>query len=380
MRSFRNAAHAGFAALLLSAAVHAQPSDCELGTFGERLLNRYLLQSCWDKNKALQERVKGIETQFKRPDDPPASWIGRAREQLDLLLAEVQKREPKPVYAPLVQSLNEATAQLGILPDMSSLGARQTYRALQIDTWKADAPLDLPGGIATKYLTASGCSDKTAPDAKCAAVFQRAVDLGDDVFVAASVVGLLHEDRAKKFHEDAVLHEKRWHAYLYDTQFQYFWELGLNRWLEETCFDSFIFKCDKQKRDPKGTPIGPREPPTHRAILLHPDIGVQYIDAEPKGERFKPALVIQWFGYQWWDWKDNSDKISGLRGLSFASTISDNANYKALGWGAQIQINEYAVAFTSHSGKLGITLNLQLGDKISKLNTESADKLKKLKD
>jgi hypothetical protein len=380
VRSFLSAAVVGFAAFVACAPLHAQTSSCDVGTFQQRLRNRYFLDSCWNENKALQQRVERAKANVKPKDEPPSGLAARAREQLILLRREVDARVPTRDYADaLKKSLDEAIAQLALLPGIDSLDAAETYRALQTDTWKLDAAPTVPGGQPQKYLRDSGCAAERDSNTKCREVFQRAVEYSDDLLAAGYVIGVLHEKAIKDGYDQAVLREKRWHAYLYDTQFQYWWELGLNRWREETCFDSFVFKCDKQGRDADGNPLGFRDPPTNRAVFFHPDVGVQYLDAEPKGDKFKPALVVQWFGYQWWDWKDNSDKVHGLRGLSFASTISDNANYKALGWGAHIQINEYALAFTSHSGKLAITLNLQLGDKISKLNDEWADKLKKAK-
>jgi hypothetical protein len=390
VRSSRNAATAVFAAsLLFCAPVHAQSSKCDTGPVVLRLVDRYTAE-CLKDNEALQKRKKSIESAFERKDEASASWPGRAREQFQLLLEEVQKRATSPPYADaLKDSLNDAIVQLSLLPDMAALAARETFPSLQTNTWRTSVrPSRAPGGLAASHLrdTDARCVDENDPgtDPKCRAAFGRAVQVGDDVFIAGTIIAKLHAPEAKRFHDLAALREKRWHAYLYDTQFQYWWELGLNRYLEENCADRYLLpligkKCDKQERDKDKNPLGFREPPEYRAVFLHPDVGLQYLDAEPHGDRLKPALVIQWVGYQWWKWKENEAKINSLRGVSFVSTISDNASNKTIGWGAQIQLGEYAVAFTGHRSKLAITLNLQLGDKISKLNEEWADKLKRLK-
>lgn len=388
MRSFPSALAALIAAsFALCAPLHAQPAKCEKGAVVLRLVDRYS-KECIEHNDALQKRKKEIEAAFERKDESSASWTGRAREQLGALLRQADTSNP-PYQGPLTQSLKEAIAQISLLPDLTSLAARETYPALQLDTWNVGPRRNQrPDGLgaSTLYDASPACADENdaGTSATCRQAFDRAVQVADYVYLAGQVMVALHKSQGKSFHELATLREKRWHAYLYDTQFQYFWELGLNRWREETCFDRAIValfdECKRPVRDKHDNPLGFREPPTNRAIFLHPDIGLQYIDAEPDGDRFKPTLLIQWFGYQWWDWKDNSEKITGLRGVSFVSTLSDNATAKTLGWGAMFQVNQYAVAFTGHGSKLAVTLNLTLGDKISKLNDDWANKLKRLKD
>jgi hypothetical protein len=374
------------AALVVFAAfdAHSQ-SVCDRGPFRERLEDRYVNPICLKENAATEKRVEAVDAAFKSKDETSATWRERAREQLRLLLSEVNKRPATLPYVDVLkQALDEAVAQLNLLPTMDDLAHRTTYPALQIDTWKPSSRAsNRPGGLAAKHMNDTGCIDNTGTDPKCRDAFRRATEIGDDVFVAAEIISRLHEPQGKKFEQLAALREKRWHAYLYDTQFQYFWELGLNRWREETCFDRYLVRlfgreCKEQKRDEYDNPLGFREPPDHRAIFLHPDVGLQYIDAEPNGDRLKPALIIQWFGYQWWRWNDNEAQISKLRGISLVSTVSDNVSSDTLGWGVMIQVDQYAVAFTGHGSKFALTLNLQLGDKISKLNEEWADKLKRI--
>jgi hypothetical protein len=371
-------------ALTGAAPVRAQ-ALCDSGTFEERLELRYGNPECL---KATQARRRAVSDAFARLEDKaPAAWMRKAGEEYAALLREV---EASPRQAPYAESLKTqlatAIAQVQGLPGPHALAEREKFRALQIGFWRNVTVLNnTPGDLAARLLRDASCLDKTETDAACSAAFGRASAIGDDVLVAGQITSLLHAIARQDFIDQARLREARWHAYLYDTQFQHWWELGINRHLEEKCpgqLHGYVApligrKCEPPARDPQGNPLGFRETPTYRGVFLHPDVGLQYLRHEPRGDRFKPSVVFQWVGYQWWKWQGDGAKITDLRGVSLVSTLSDNVAHKRLGWGAMVQYESYAVAFTSHSGKLAITLNLQLGGRISRLNEEWADRLKR---
>jgi hypothetical protein len=134
-------------------------------------------------------------------------------------------------------------------------------------------------------------------------------------------------------------------------------------------------ECRELKRDPHGNPLDWREPPSFRAIALHPDIGFMYDQNDPKGSRTNVALVFQWFGYQWWEWETN--KVKDLRGLSIVSTVADNAVGYPVGLGLQAQYGKYAFAVTTHGGKPIYTLSLNLLERLSSLDEQASDFLRR---
>jgi hypothetical protein len=238
------------------------------------------------------------------------------------------------------------------------------------------------GEFAIKYLQDENCLSAETGDLRCDPIYEEATLLGDQTYAVSAVVARLHLPLRAAFRAQASRRTQAWNAYLYDAQFQYWWELELNRYLESQCPDglnAFVApligkRCERPAQDEWGNLIGFREPPDYKAALLHPDIGVMYIDGEPKGDRFKPAIVVQALGYEWWDWKDA--KIEDRRGISLVVTAADNAELSELGYGLQLRWNGYSIAVTDHDGTLAVTLNLDLTKYIATASPKYAEELK----
>lgn len=131
----------------------------------------------------------------------------------------------------------------------------------------------------------------------------------------------------------------------------------------------------KVVRDDYGNEIGIREAPTSKRILLHPDIGIQYIGNQENGDRFTPALTFQWYGIQKWD-SYTENGVVGLCGLSLVTTIADHRNVSSIGHGLMFHFDSYALGLTSHSGNIAISLNFKLADRLGKVDMNLANELK----
>ncbi len=236
---------------------------------------------------------------------------------------------------------------------------------LSFNQWKLEEGLEV-GGIPFTILATNKCDSETpASNKACEETYQRAILYASFIHQIGAAVNQYNTEARQGMHAEYVAREERWHSYLYDTQFQYAWELMANRYIDVNIRDS--------KRDAFKNLIESREPPRNKGIFLHPDIGLQYIRSQPQGQQIKPALIFQWIGYQQWTWTGNY--VSDIRGISLASTISDNASASRMGWGIQLQYDDYAVALTSHNGVVAVTLNLKLIDRMSTLNNGSVQEL-----
>jgi len=379
---------AALAAALLALPAWGQTDPCAAKSFEDRLLKRYTVDACWKGDAALHKRFEGVTRGFAGKDAEALTWLDLARGQLRAQAAAVQASAGGArQFQDLNDRLGLALTQMDGLRSIDQLGGTdgaQRFPLLQINQWDVDGP---PANFGMRHLEEKGCSDKAPPDEACAAAYATAVELTDHVFVVKKVLSVLREPEAAAMRAQFAQREARWASYFYDTQFPFWWELAANRYLEQYCGDGFHGKvgrllvdeaCKRPKEDPAGNPLEWREPPRYRAIFLHPDIGVQYLREEPRGERLKPALVFQWVGYQWWDWK--GDKVADVRALSLVSTVADTATQKRHGLGVQVQWKGFAVALTRHGSELAVTLNLMLVDRMKELDEEWSAKLKRLKD
>ena len=234
-----------------------------------------------------------------------------------------------------------------------------------IDNFKLQG--DGAGAAPKEWLRRKNCWSVTQKNRvnDCEDEFIKARKLGESIVYVGTVVDKYYVTPRGELLDKLKIREAEWNAYLYATQFQYPWELMLNR-----------YKDNKSaERDDYGNEIGIREAPKKKRIFLHPDVGVQYVSGQVKGEHLIPTLTFQWCGIQKWD-SYSENGIVGLRGVSLVTTVADHKNVSSIGHGLMAHYNSYSVALTSHSGKLAITLNLNLASGLSKINNDLANKLK----
>jgi hypothetical protein len=311
-----------------------------------------------------------------------SAWPQIARAQLELRKQATVNAPPEApasfsaainLYERKLDQFVNDVKRLKSVDDWGALDAA-TPAAFLPDYWKVDGTVRPdPGGLPAKYLSDEQCL-AADPSDRCESVFGRAVALADEVFLVDELVSIMTARQRSNFAAEAASREARWHAYLYDAQFEYWWELALNRYAEVKCPRWLRWDCETPPRDKFDNGLGFRKPPNNKLMLLHPDVGLEYLNHEPAGQRLKPVLIFQWIGYQRWQWQH--DAVSGLKGIAVVSSVADTASTKRFGNGLQLQWQKYAVAVTSHGGYVGVTISRSLIDQIQTVNPEWADKLR----
>lgn len=319
--------------------------------------------SLWSDIQRKKTLVAKTEPNAQRAQVAADALVGVKNE-----LGAIADRTPalKTVIDALLKDL-DATIDWYRLAGVNAVPGDKTPVALE--RWKIEPGSTDPGGAPEQWLKSVGCWAIEASNA-CAGNYSAAIELGGQILVVLGVIDEFNSpQRAKNL---TALQDRlaRWDAYLYGTQFQYVWELMFNRWLDN--------KFREVPRDDFGNDIGLREPPYNRAVALHPDIGLQLIRGQPKGDRIAPAVTFQWLGYLQWRYKET--RVDGLKGISLVSTIADHRGAPAVGTGLMFHWNDYSFAFTSHGGNLAFTFNLKLGDRMSTVNDEWAKEIKKAQD
>lgn len=148
----------------------------------------------------------------------------------------------------------------------------------------------------------------------------------------------------------AAVRDARWRSYFADARSQYPWELLVNSW--------------RYERTVRGK-LGISGPPDWQWIVMHPDIGMQYVRSAAQGDRFKPALLLEVIGYNWWTWGDDH-RPRNAWGVSLARTYADTASVPSGAWGVTVhRNNKYALTLTRREGKTGILFSIDLAGAVT---------------
>lgn len=159
----------------------------------------------------------------------------------------------------------------------------------------------------------------------------------------------------------AAVRDTRWRSYFADARSQYPWELFVN---------SLVYESKLRSN------LGISGPPNWQWIVLHPDIGMQYVRDAARGERFQPALVLELIGYNRWTWGADN-KPQNAWGVSLVRTYADTASVPTSAWGIAIhRNNKYSLTLTRRDGNTGVLLSLDLAGAVTKASQEWSDKFR----
>ncbi len=159
---------------------------------------------------------------------------------------------------------------------------------------------------------------------------------------------------------DARRRDRQWDAYFDEALFQYPWELALNgAWLK---------KHDPRPEDAHGNKLGFLPPPTSQWIVLHPNVGMEYVAAAPDGQQFKPVVYIEMLGYNRWRWGESGDMKNAL-GWSVLASYADRAATKDLRYGVMVHYrNSFDLGITYSDKDVGVILSMDLAQAVSRVS------------
>lgn len=140
----------------------------------------------------------------------------------------------------------------------------------------------------------------------------------------------------------------------------------------ETFFNGlWIEKHDSRPRDEMGNRQGFLSPPTGQWIVLHPNIGFEYVGVAADGNQFEPAVFVELVGYDGWRWNSTGEMRNAL-GISLIGSCSDRAAAQDLGYGVMLHYrNSLALAVTQHGGEKGWLLSTELARYFSKVSDKT---------
>ena len=245
------------------------------------------------------------------------------------------ERDEHPA-AQRVQQLFSATGNIALSAEERSALKRAVLRIVE----EYLATVDAPEAAQMRYRDFDVDAVLARPGGRAAAeALTRAAHLAERASAPdqAAAIGAARER--------AVARDARWRSYFADARSQYPWELFVNSWrYEETV----------RKKD------GISGPPAWQWIVLHPDVGLQYVSSAAAGDRFKPALVLELIGYNRWTW-GGDNRPQNAWGASLVRTYADTASLPSGGWGIALhRHSKYTLTLTRLGGSTGVLFSIDL--------------------
>jgi len=240
-------------------------------------------------------------------------------------------------------------------------GERSAVAPESFWTWDGPEPGSSVAGIDIRaMLSRSGC-EAVPRTAACVATQEAAEGLLRGAQLVRRSYTPLAAEAIQAASVRAAARDARWRSYFADARSQYPWELFVNSWRYET----------RVRRD-----RGLSGPPDWQWIVMHPDIGMQYVRSAAAGDRFKPALILELIGYNWWTWGEEH-KPQNAWGVSLARTYADTASVPSSAWGLAIhRSNKYTLTLTRKAGKTGVLLSIDLAGAVTTASQEWRDRFR----
>ena len=226
---------------------------------------------------------------------------------------------------------------------------------LSPDSFKVDSStLIIPTPPTVDLMSVLGpqCGDNTKAD-KCAAEIAMAETLARTSTLAESALTYYTSCYIDEADKEAIVLDRKWTTYFEDARSQYPWELAFNGW-----------RMDKNDtRDVvNGNRMGFLYPPAYQWILAHPSVALEYVSDAPDGQEFKPAVLVEVFGYNRWKYEADGSMGNAL-GVSAVALFADRGEVKDLGYGLMMHVNNtYSIGVTRHDSDTGFVVSGDVSD------------------
>lgn len=153
------------------------------------------------------------------------------------------------------------------------------------------------------------------------------------------------QDLLIQLRDQARLVDDQWKLYIQKARSQHILELIVNSCAFERKGDTLLLP-----------------PPDYQWIVAHPSVAMEYVAKASDGSRFEPALLVEWIGYNRWNWKPGQVAAMGTAwGGSLISTFSDRAGTRSTGHGVMLHYDHvYSLGVTRHGSDTGFFISIDL--------------------
>jgi hypothetical protein len=162
------------------------------------------------------------------------------------------------------------------------------------------------------------------------------------------------------------------------AQWQVYFDESIPQWPWELAFVNGPIYAHTLKHE-KG--LG--KVPDWQLIVAHPDVALEYVGGAADGDQFKPALMVEIVGADFWSWENDAKQTGPLGlpfplGAGFVATFTDRADSDDWGFGGVIHINHiYNIGVTVRGSDTGVFFSVNLA-KLFEDKRKKADKYLKM--
>jgi hypothetical protein len=222
--------------------------------------------------------------------------------------------------------------------------------------WSAAAQLRVVEGLTLDEDLQRECAS-TAPPDRCATALKSAnqwLTLSNLMQRGLALYSKEYTDAVKAYADRRV---KMWHAYRDEALPQYPWEYLLN---------SAVMKSTDRRPRVNGNPVGYEQIPTSQIIFLHPGVSLEWRDAkgETQDDNVKPALYVELFGINRWDY-DEAGNMRGGKGISLMVSYANRNGKQSTGYGVMFHsrlTKQFTLGITRADGEMVYLVNVDLAE------------------
>ena len=157
--------------------------------------------------------------------------------------------------------------------------------------------------------------------------------------------------------------EVMWDLYTNEARVQYPWEMVVNGALYQRDINELEAEQGYELA------LVDRLPPDRQIILLHPGVGLEYVDDATDGGHPEPAVVMEWLGFNTWRYRGSGSDVTMARplGVSLVTTLSDRDGGKSVGHGLAFHWNHTMTTGVTwrSGGEVGLFISIGLADRFS---------------
>jgi hypothetical protein len=356
----------------------------------EEAITSYIESDCYltdpDEGGSLRKEIGNVHVwQDGKLNYEGARSVYRERQdsfrkiRSDLGVAEREKKITQEGAQELHTLIGQLTSRSVITYDRLGLMASGRCEDLTIgNIWKFDLPAisrNSSGGASTECLGITNglpefdiysALENACTDSSCKDEYILARKIANQFKMGLLFSGEIASEGREAVFNSVAEKNKLWDQFFYESRPMLPLDIAFTDWIEGV-YDRPLDN-------------GFNVPPSKQWFLLHPGIGIEWVDAAESTTKNEIVIYLEAIGFNIWNEKDRFDFpiLRHISGVSLAAVASDRIGVDNIGAGLVFTINNsYQFGVSSYDGDVGVILSVNFMDMFRENYMNSAKLLKK---